>query len=231
MRGELAERDPARADVWTVRRAAEPDIGFLAQVMYESMLPGVGRGIFDVALEPVGADPIRFHEALLRTGANNWGQLDSFLVIEGPEGRPGAAMGCFLSSIPDRRPLTSEGFKRVAEHLAWPEPARREFWRRYTRFFGVFGDAAQLAQPADYVLEFAWVRPDLQRRGLYGRLTEAHARQARALGCRTLGGTAVFGNDKVIGALHKAGFREHSRFGPEYYRGEFPGMIRLVRNL
>jgi GNAT superfamily N-acetyltransferase len=195
------------------------------------MLPGVGRGAFDIALEPTGADPIDFHEALLRTGASHWGQVDSFFVIDGPDGSPGAAMGYFLSARPDRRPLTAEGFKRVSEHLGWPRLASGEFWRRYTRFFGLFGDAPQLAQPADYVLEYAAVRPELQRRGLYGRLTEAHAEQARAMGCRTLGGTAVFGNDKVLGALLKAGFREHARFGPEHYGGEFPGMIRLVRAL
>jgi hypothetical protein len=54
-----------------IRRADNRDIGFLADVMYQSMLPGVGRGIFDAALEGTGVDPIAFHEGLLSTGANN----------------------------------------------------------------------------------------------------------------------------------------------------------------
>jgi len=229
MRDEAVTSPDLRAPA--TRGASPDDIPFLAQVMYDSMLPGVGHGIFDAALAPTGAGPIAFHEALLRTGSSNWGQLESFLIIDGPDGRPGAAMGYFLSSSPDRRPLTAEGLKTVSQHLRWSSAASRDFARRYTSFFGMFGNAPQLAQPAEYVLEYVAVRPDLRRQGLYGALVEAHAERARALGCRTIGTTAVLGNDKVLGAQRKAGFREVARFGPEHYRGEFPGMIRLVRDL
>ncbi|RAK52387.1 hypothetical protein [Phenylobacterium deserti] len=214
-----------------VRRAHAADIPFLAWAMYESMLPGVGYGIFDAALEGSGTDPIAFHEALLEVGANNWGQLDSFFIIDAPDGTPGAAMAYFISSMSDRRPLTAQGFKAVSAHLGWSPEVAREFWRKYTSFFGLFGNAPQLEHPTDYVLEYAAVRPDLRRQGLYGRLIEAHARQARALGHTALGNTAILGNDKVLGAMAKWGFEEHARFGPEHYRGQFPGMIRVVKAL
>jgi GNAT superfamily N-acetyltransferase len=215
----------------TARKAQDSDGRYLAQVMYDSMLPGVGHGVFDDALVGAGVDPVTFHEALLLTGANNWGQLDSFIVLETADQPQAGAMGYFLSSMPDLRPLTGQGFKLVSDHLGWPPDVAREFWRRYLSFFGLFGTAPQLAQPADYVLEFSAIDPELRGRGLYGRLLSAHVEQARAMGCKTVGGTAILGNDIVLRALLKFGFREHARFGPEHYRGAFPGLTRLVLEL
>ncbi len=224
-------KDPSPEEIL---RPAEPrDIRFLAEVMYESMLPGVGHGVFDAPLESVGLAPIDFHEALIRMGSNNWGQLDSFFVIEVEGAGPVAAMGAFFSDMPDLRPLTAEGFKNVSEHLGWDKVAARDFWRKYISFFGLFGNAPQLAQPAEYVMEYAAVHPEFRGRGLlkpfsYARLIAAHAGRARELGKKTLGGTAIFGNDAVTLALLKLGFREHSRFGSDFYGGAFPGLARYI---
>lgn len=214
-----------------VRQAISSDCRYIAEVMYESMLPGVGHGIFDAALEGTGVGPIAFHEALLVTRSNNWGQLDSFFILEADGEAQAAAMGAFFSNISDLRPITAEGFKSVSEHLGWSPGAARDFWRKYVSFFGLFGNAPQLAQPAQYVLEYVSVRPNFRGRGLHGLLVAAHANRAKSLQYKTLGHTAVFGNEAVLPALAKFGFREHSRFGPELYRGAFPGMIRFVYDI
>ena len=215
----------------TVRAAEPSDIHFLADIMYQSMLPGVGRGIFDVALGESGVDPITFHEALLRTGANNWGQLESFLVVQDPQGRRAGATGAYLSSAQDLRPLTAEGLDRVSKFLNWPAATTRDFWKKYVSVFGLFGNAPQLAQPAEYVLEYSAVKPEFRGRGVYGILLEAHANKARALGFKTLGGTAMIGNETVFRSKLKFGFREHARFGSEYYGGVYPGLVRMIFDL
>ena len=214
-----------------IRRAKESDSAFLAWAMLESMLPGPGRGIFDLALQDTGTRPLEFHEALLRSGVNNWGQLDSFLIVEGEAALPVAAMGAFDGGMADLRPLTAEGFKTVSDYLGWSNETGRAFWRKYVSFFGLFGSAPQLFQPADYVIEYVAVAPDHRRKGYYTQLLDAHVSYARELGHSTLGGTAVYGNDAVYKAYERYGFREHSRFGPEYYRNTYPGMARMVFDL
>lgn len=214
-----------------IRKAEQGDSRFIAEVMHASMLPGAGRGLFDDALSHTGVDPIAFHEALLLTGRNNWGQLDSFLILETEDQPQAAAMGAFLSSMTDLRPLTGEGFQAVSEHFGWTKEVSREFWRAYLMFFGPFGTAPQLFQPGEYVHEYAAVRPELRGKGLHRRLLEAHADRARSMGCKTLGGTAILGNEAVMASYARFGFREHSRFGPEFYKGKFPGIIRYVYDL
>ena len=214
-----------------IRPAKTADIPFLAWAMLESMRPGPGVGLFEGALDGTGTNSLEFHEALLRAGANNWGPLDSFLVIEADGGKLAGAMGAFLSDIPDLRPLTGEGFAAVSQGLGWSDEIKRQFWRRYVSFFGLFGTAPQLIQPYDYVIEYAAILPEFRRQGLYANLLNGHIERARQLGHSTLGGTAVFGNEAVQAAYQRLGFREHSRFGPEYYRGAYPGMIRMIYDL
>lgn len=209
------------------RQAGNEDAEYLAGVMYDSMLPGAGRGVFDVALEGTGTNSLQFHEAMLLTGASNWGQIESFFILE-VEGKRAGAMGAFLSSMSDRRPLTAEGFARVSEYLQWEPSVARAFWNKYVAFFGLFGNAPQLEQPAEYVLEYAAVDSMLRGRGLYGRLLAAHAERAKERGYKTMGGTAIAGNESVLRAMHKFGFHDHAHFGPEFYNGQFPGLTRLV---
>ena len=215
----------------TVRAARPQDVGFLARIMYESMLPGTGRGIFDLPLVGTGIDPVAFHEALLRTGTSNWGQLDRYLVLEDTSGRLVGGASAFLASEPDRRPLTAAGFEIVAADLGWSPDMSRLFWRAYVSIFGLFGRAPQLDHPGDYVIEYAAIAPEFRGRGLYATLLEAHVRRARTQGFASVAHTAIMGNDAVLRALTKFGFREHVRFGPEYYRGFFPGLIRLVHDV
>lgn len=199
--------------------------------MYDSMLPGVGRGLFDAALDGTGVDPVSFNEQLLLAGASNWGQLDDFLVVEAEGERQAGAAAAYDSSRPDKRPLTGEGFQKVSQRLGWDGAAARTFWTRYVRAFGLFGDAPQLAQPAAYVIEYVAVRQDLRGRGLAGRLLAAHIGRARAEGHRAVAVSAMYGNEPALRAYRRLGFQEHSRLAPEQFGGAFPGMIRLSLDL
>lgn len=214
-----------------VRPAVTGDHRFIAEMMYESMLPVVGRGMFDAALEGTGVDPVSFHEALLLNEASNWGQLDSFFVLEDEDGKPGGVMGAYFNNQPDLRPLTAEGFERVAAKLNWSKEIAQGFWRKYVSFFGFFGTAPQLQHPGEYILEFIALRANLRGRSLSRHLVNAHIARARERGFKSVGTTAVAGNLIVERTMGRLGFEVRARFGPEYYRGMFPGMARLVYDI
>ena len=192
------------------------------------MLPGVGHGIFDAALEGTGVLPVDFNEALILSGANNWGQLESFLVLETPDKIRAGAAGAFLSSVSDPRPLTAEGFITVSKHLDWTPVIARDFWRKYVSFYGFFGNTPTLAQPGDYVIEYVGVgRRSVGR----GSTVVSFRPMLTAPNCRTTkrwASAAVVGNEPAIRSVLKFGFREVVRFGPEDYGGKFPGMVRFL---
>jgi GNAT superfamily N-acetyltransferase len=213
------------------RMATSADSRFLAAMMYESMLPGVGHGVFDAALAGTGVDPVAFNEALLLAGASHWGQIEDFLVLETPNAPQAGAAAAYLSDRPDRRPLTGEGFEAVSERLGWSRDVSRGFWRTYVRAFGLFGDAPQLAQPVPYVIEYIAVPVEVRRRGYAQALLDAHVERARGLGHRQVAISAMYGNAPALAAYLRCGFREHARLGPERFGGAFPGMIRLVRDV
>lgn len=215
-----------------IRRAQPSDIPFLADVMYQSMLPGFGKGIFDSQLDGTGVTPLEFHEALLREGANNWGQLEDFLVVDDAVGRPAGAMGSFLSNQSDQRPLRPDGFEAVSHSLGWSPEVAKAFWMKYVAMFGLFGKAPNLFQPADYVLEYAAIREDMRGGAdLYGKLVLAHAARAREQGHKVIGVTAVHGNAWILRNFKKLGFRAHTTMGPERFRGKYPGLTRFVLDI
>lgn len=214
----------------SVRPATDDDIRFLAQVMQDSTVPVVGHGLFDKALDDVEIAPLAFNEALIRSGANHWGQLGSFVVIE-EQGEPVGACAAYRSDDPDRRPLTPDGLKRVTEHLGWTQDQSRAFWRRYVSLFGLFGDLPQLFQPAPYVLEFTGIVPSQRGRGHLPALLAAHVERARAQGYRQIGVSATIGNEAARRGYTKFGFRLHERIGPEAYGNAFPGMDRLLLDI
>jgi ribosomal protein S18 acetylase RimI-like enzyme len=210
-----------------VRAAQVGDCRFLAEVMYDSMLPGVGHGIFDEALAGTGVDPISFNEQLLLAGASNWGELGEFLIV-GTAGEPRAgAAAAYDASRPDKRPLTGAGFQKVSQRLGWDGATAKSFWARYVRAFGLFGDAPQLSQPAPYVVEYVAVRDNLRGRGLAGLLLRAHMERARSLGQDAVAVSAMYGNEAALRAYRRAGFQEHARLDADAFGGAFPGMVRL----
>lgn len=213
-----------------VRPANRSDAPFLAEMMQISTMPVVNRGLFDVAIEGTDTDPLRFNEALILSGANHWGQLDSFVIIE-EDGHLFGACAAYLSSDPDRRPLTPLGLKLVTDHLGWSTDTSRLFWRRYVSQFGLFGDLPQLHQPAPYVLEYTAIRTGHRGRGLLAPLLSAHVDRARSQGHKMMGVSAVIGNDAALKAYKKFGFRFHKRVGPEEYGNAYPGMDRLILDI
>ena len=211
------------------RPARAEDARFLAEIMHESVIPVVNRGPFDAALEGLDIDPVSFDEALILSGANHWGQLDSFIVLE-EDGEPVGAAAAYPSKQPDMRPITPEGLQKVTEYLGWTPEQSRGFWRKYVSFFGLFPELPHLAQPADYVLEYVAIRESHRGRGLFLKLVEAHAERARALGHKTLGISAVIGNDPAYRNYEKFA-KFHCRVGPEVYRNTFPGFDRFIMEL
>lgn len=214
----------------TIRPAVAEDRAFLAEIMHESTIPVAGRGLFDAALEGTGTDPLAFNEALLTTGSSSWGGIQDFVVLE-EDGERAAAAAAYLSSNPDRRPLSAEGFEAVSSALGWSQDAAQAFWRSYVAGFGFFGNAAHLEQPAPYVLEYVAVKPDYKGRRLVNHLLAAHAERARAAGHPVMGVSAMYGNEPAIRAYLRFGFREVARVGPERFGGKFPGMIRYIIDL
>lgn len=211
------------------RPATEKDARFLAEIMHESVIPVVNRGPFDAALEGLDIDPVSFDEALILSGANHWGPLESFIVLE-VDGELVGAAAAYPSKQPDMRPITPEGLEKVATYLGWTPEQSRGFWRKYVSFFGLFPELPHLAQPADYVLEYVAIKEAWRGRGLFLKLVEAHAERARKLGYKTLGISAVIGNDPAYRNYQKFA-KFHCRVGPEVYRNTFPGFDRFVMEL
>ena len=198
--------------------------------MQESTVPVVGHGLFDKALADFDIASVAFNEALIRSGANHWGQLDSFIVLE-VAGVLGGACASYRSDDPDRRPLTPDGLKRVTEFLGWLPTQSSAFWRRYVAQFGMFGDLPQLFQPAPYVLEFTSIVPSQRGSGLLHALLDAHVDRARAQGHHQIGVSATIGNEAALRGYTKFGFRLHERIGPEAFGNAFPGMDRLLLDI
>lgn len=214
-----------------VRSAQSSDLPFLAWAMQESMLPGVGRGIFDLALAGTGVTPLAFHEVLLRTGASNWGQVEDFLIVHDGAGRHLAAAAAYRPNPLELRPLTAQGFRLACDVLDWPAARARQFWRHYATVFGLFGNAPQLHQPASYVIEYVAVVPEERGRGLVRLLLDAHAARARTEGSASLGISVMTGNKSALRAYHKYGFEPCRTLVAEDFGGAFPGITRLMLRL
>lgn len=223
------EPKPIRDGV-VIRRAAAEDAPFLAQMMYDSTTPVVNNGLFDRILEGIDIDPVDFNKALILAGANNWGQLDSFIVAE-EDGELVGACAAYLSSNPDRRPITPEGLAAITAYLGWSPAQSNAFWRKFISWFGFFGNLPQLFQPGDYVLEYTGIRADRRGRGLLQPILAAHRDRARAQGHKTMGVSVVIGNDPARHGYAKFGFEFHNRVGPEEYGGAYPGMDRFLLDL
>ncbi|GGH24726.1 hypothetical protein GCM10007036_31320 [Alsobacter metallidurans] len=212
-------------------RAAEPDdITFLANIMYQSTVAGVGQGLFDDALAGTGASPLLFNEAMLRTATSKWGQLKDFLILEDDQGPIGAA-AAYAPDPEDLRPITPNGLSKLAEQLEWSTEVTNHFYQKFVRLFGLFGSSPQLQQPARYVIEYAAVIEERRGLGLIRHLLAAHAARAKDNGCDTLGISAMIGNDRASRAYLRFGFKELYRLTREDYSGRFPGMIRYVKPL
>lgn len=214
----------------TCRPATQDDCAFLAEIMLQSMLPSGSRGLFDDLADVVGVDRLVFHEALLRVGANHWGPLDSFIILE----RGGEAVGAvaaFPSQQPDNRPITPSGLKRLAGHFGLDAAQEKLLLRTYIMKFGAFGSLPHLVHPAEYVLEYAALAPGYSGGRVFGHLLRAHAARAVSLGYRTLGLIALVGNEDAGVAWRNYGAELHSSIGPEAFKNTRPGLHRYVLDL
>jgi hypothetical protein len=174
-------------------------------------------------------DRIRFHEAILLAGANNWGQLKDFIVVE-YDGEPAAATSAHLSSMPDIRPITVAQVQALSDYLQLSPQKARALLHASIRKFGAFGDLPHLRHPAEYVLEFGAVMPQFEGKGAT-RAFAAHITRALDAGCGTLGIQIMVGNDLPLKALERWGVYLHSTLTAEQVGHGFPGVRRLVLDL
>jgi hypothetical protein len=198
--------------------------------MLQSMLPTSGKGLFEPMLEGTGIGSLQFHEALLLSRANHWGQLDDFLVLE-HGGKPVAAAAAYMSNQRDQRPLTPEGLSKVSEYLNLAVDRKKELAKRYIISFGISAALPHLIHPAEYVIEYGAYSRDFRGAGAHRIIIIAHMQRAKAMGCATVGAIAMVGNRLAFNAWNKFGGKLHSTLGPECFKNDFPGMHRFVWNI
>jgi GNAT superfamily N-acetyltransferase len=214
----------------TTRLATPEDVGFLARIMERSMLPAQGAGLFDDLAASIELDRLAFHEAVLLAGANNWGQLSDFIVVE-YDGEPAAATSAHLSSMGDVRPITAKQLMLVSKYLDLPPERSKRLLQTSIMKFGAFGDTPHFRDPAEYVVEYAAVMPAFAGKQLSRYLFGAHIKRALDLGCRTLGTRALVGNDAALNAWQRLGLRYHSTVSADQAGAKSIGIQRLVLDL
>jgi hypothetical protein len=214
----------------STRMATAADVSFLARLMERSMLPAQGQGLFDELAAAIGMDRISFHEAVLLSGANNWGQLSDYAIAE-CDGELAAGTSAHLSSMPDIRPITLEQLRLLSEHLGLSAQESKDLLRAYIKKFGAFGDLPHLRHPAEYVLEYGGVMPPFEGRQVPGHLIGHHVERAIARGCKTLGIVTLVGNNLALASFLRYGLAHHSTVTADDVGHGFVGTHRLVLDL
>lgn len=214
----------------STRLATPDDVNFLARIMELSMLPAQGQGLFDELAAVAEMDRVAFHEAVLLSGASNWGQLDGFIIGE-VDGQPAAATSAHLSGMQDIRPMTTTQVQALSERLGLSKDRSREMLRALIKKFGAFGDLPHLRHPAEYVLEYGGVLPQFEGLRLPGYVIGAHVKRAIEMGCNTLGIVTLVGNTRALSSFSRYGLYHHSTVEPEQVGGGFLGTHRLVLDL
>lgn len=194
------------------------------------MLPAQGEGLFDELAASIEMDRLAFHEAILLAGANNWGQLSNFLIVD-YDGEPAAATSAHLSNMGDVRPITAQQLMLLSKYLDLPPKRSKLLLQTSIMKFGAFGDTPHFRDPAEYVVEYAAVMPAFTGNQLSRYLFGAHIKRALDLGCKTLGTRALVGNDTALNAWQRLGLRYHSTVSADQAGGKSIGIHRLVLNL
>lgn len=209
-----------------IRDAAREDIHFLAQMTYEAMLPPLGVGLFDHALELTGTDPVAFIEALIENDLNQWSTLANYLIIE-KDGYICGSAGSYLPSTRDWRPLDPDKLGPVESSFNWSKSEVADFKRIFADTFGATAMPDILSLHADYIVEYVAIVPEARGNGLVGELLSAHCRRAEAMGAASVGISVVKGNTAALSAYHKFGFAAWLHLTSEECGGQLPGLDRL----
>ncbi len=212
------------------RPAMAEDVGLLARIMEQSMLPAQGAGLFDELAASIEMDRLSFHEAILLAGANNWGQISNFIVVE-HDGQPAGAASAHLSNMGDVRPITAPQLMLVAKALALAKDQSKRLLQTSIMKFGAFGDTPHFRDPAEYVVEYVAVLPQFAGLQLSRHLFGAHIKRALDLGCKTLGTRALVGNDSALNAWKRLGLSYHSTVAAEQAGVRSIGIQRLLLDL
>lgn len=215
----------------TTRRAAIADIPFLARIEYEASLPPLNHCFWDDLLEGTGTDSLAFIEAMLRTDASNWGNVDDFLILEN-EGKPvAAAAGYTPDTSEDYCPLRLSRLDAIAQDLNWSESTAAVFRERYVQFWG--GDCRPLflTPQAPWIIETVAVLPEARGRGLGKAIVRALIEEGRSRQHSHAGIMVINGNEVARRSYEAIGFKPYQTFHPHYFSDqydiEFPGITKF----
>jgi len=117
------------------RRATISDIPFLAKIDYEASLPPLNHCFWEDILEDTGTGALPFLEAVFRSEASNWGNVNDFLVLE-EFGKPVAAAAGYTPNSEDYCPLRLSLLDQIAADLNWTQEITTAFRDRYLQLWG-----------------------------------------------------------------------------------------------
>jgi ribosomal protein S18 acetylase RimI-like enzyme len=215
----------------TTRRAAIADIPFLARIEYEASLPPLNHCFWDGLLEGTGTQSLAFIEAMLRTDASNWGNIDDFLILE-DEGKPvAAAAGYTPDTSEDYCPFRISRLDAIAQELHWSEATATAFLDRYVQFWGGDCQPLFLTPQAPWIIETVAVLPEARGRGLGKAIVRALIEEGRSRQHSHAGIMVINGNEVARRSYEAIGFKPYQTFHADYFSDqygiEFPGVTKF----
>ncbi len=204
----------------TTRTATDPDIPFLARIIYEASLPPHNHSFWDEMLQESPTSALDFLAAVLKVRASNWGNVEDFLVVE-KAGKPVAAAAGYEPSLVDYRPLKLSKMDELAQALDWSPQATSTFQHRYTQFFSDTPRPIFLNPPAPWIIESVAVLPEARGQGIGKTLLQSLLQSGRDQGRSHVGITVINGNDRARRAYESIGFKPYQTFHGDYFREQF----------
>jgi len=212
-------------DTIRVRPSTASDLEAIVQFDYQSSVPPFERSFYEELLVGTDSETLAFLEAVFRCGANRWGGVDDFVVLE-VNGAIAAGCAVFLTDAATARkgPFDLDRLPEISRQLGWSDAQAGAFVAAYDRMF--LSHADFLVPQADAIVESVAVFPEFRGRGLGRRLVEAAQERARQLGARTVGIMAIHGNDAAL-RLYEQYFQPYISYHAEYFDREFPGITKF----
>ena len=219
-----------RAAVSLIFRPAVPaDIDFLVKAQIEASLPPDGTCSWTLMLEGLDTTTEAFLTTLLELDAVHYGRLSEFHVVE-REGVLLAAGCCFKPPKGDRRPIDLTRVPEIAEALSWSVESTETFLEEYLDVWGEDQEDLYLRPHAALILDSIAVVEAGRSKGIGRFLIESFVSLARTRGFGDIGVSVVLGNDAVA-FYEKVGFVPTVTLHPDYFQGEFDGLVKMRRTL
>lgn len=218
----------------STRKATIADIPFLAQIDYEASLPPLNHCFWEDILEGSGTQALSFLEAVFRTGASNWGNIDDFLILE-ESSKPVAAAAGYTPNLEDYCPLHLACLDKIAAELNWDQETTTTFSDRYWQLWGGDLQPFFLTPQAPWIIETVAVLPEARGRGLGKVLIKALLEKGRSQQHSYAGIMVINGNDIARRTYEAVGFKPYQTFYADYFKQnfalDFPGITKFSMSL